>query len=209
MTRPQDRPSLEGARAEILAVAAEFRREVGPIVETSLRRRIGWLLEGRREWSDTLPTSARRAFDRALDRAIAAGVGELERRLADEDVWLQPFTAPGVVHRPETGWDGTLPEWVSGFLRRFTRRQDRPVLGALDDPANRVWVAVLSAAKPLDPVLQEFGLAPSEVPNLGGGHYGLRAPTAAQLDPSGVLARLWRRYRAVHERYLALSADLV
>jgi len=209
VTPPQDRPSLEGARAEILAIAAEFRREAGPIVEASVRRRIERLLQARRAWSQTLSESARAELDRAVDRAIAAGLRDLDRRLADEDVWLQPFTAPGVVHRPETGWDGTLPEWLSGFLRRFTLRQDRPVLGELDDPSNRVWVAVLSAVKPLDPVLQELGLAPSEVPNLGGGHYGLRASTAAQLDPAGVLVRLWGRYRAAHERYVGLSGDPV
>jgi len=67
-----------------------------------------------------------------------------------------------------------------------------------------VWILFLAAAKPLDPVLEEFGLSPSVIPNLGGGNYGLGPRNAAQLDPSGTLARLWNRYRIAYEQYRAL-----
>lgn len=205
MTRSSDQAALAGARAEVFAIAEVFRRTAPSIVEADLRRRIEALLEARRVWADGLEPRARGALGQAIDEAITAGARDVDRRLAAEDVWLQPFTAPGIVHRPETGWDATLPEWIGGFLRRFTRRQDRPVLEDLDDPSNRVWVALLSAARPLDPVLEGFGLAPSDIPDLGGGHYGIQPRTAAQLDPGGELVRLWKRYRLAHERYAALS----
>lgn len=197
--------ALEGARAEIVSLAAEFRAAAGPVLDAALRRRLEALVRARRAWHEAMSPEVRSAFEDAAGRAILAGVREVDRRLAVEDVWFQPFTAPGVVRRPETGWDGMVPEWISGFLRRFTRREDAPTLGDLDDPGNRVWVALLSAATPLDPVLQEFGLEPSSIPNLGGGHYGLQPRTAPLLDPSGVLARLWKRYRLVYERYTALA----
>ena len=205
MARSGNQAALEGARAEILAVAAQFRAAAGPIVDAALRRRIQALGRSRREWHERMSPEAGSVFEDAADRAIRAGTREVERRLALEDVWFQPFTAPGVVRRPETGWDGMAPEWITGFLRRFTRQQDTPTLGELDDPGNRVWVALLSAATPLDPVLEELGLAPSSIPKLGGGHYGLQPRTAAQLDPTGVLLRLWKRYRLVHDRYAALA----
>jgi hypothetical protein len=105
----------------------------------------------------------------------------------------------------EAGWDGALPEWLSNALRRFTRAPRRPAIDDLDDPGNRIWIALLAAAKALDPVLAEFGLSPSSVPDLGGGHYGIQPRTAEQLDPSGELVRLWRRYRLAYQRYLALA----
>jgi hypothetical protein len=97
---------------------------------------------------------------------------------------------------------------VSSTLHRFASRDDEPRLGELDDPSNRIWVAISSAARALDPVLQEFGLPPSSTPDLGGGHYGLQPRTLAQLDPTGTLARLWRRYALVYRRYAALERAL-
>lgn len=177
MTRSGNQAALEGARTEVLAAAREFTRAAGPIVAAALGRRVRALLETDRR--ARLSPELRPALDEAAARAIAAGVRGVERRLADPDVWLRPLTAPGVV----TG------------------------LGELDDPGNRVWVALLAAATPLDPVLEEFGLPPDPAPNLGGGHYGLQPRTAAQLDPSGALVRTWRRYRNAYARYAALTRE--
>jgi len=204
MTRPGSEAALEGARGEVLAIAEEFTRATGPILEAALRRRVRALIE--RERSRLAP-EVREALDGAAAGAIAAGVREVQRRLSDPDVWLRPLTAPGVVPRPETGWDGILPGWISDLLRRFGRREEPPGLGDLDDPGNRVWVALLSAATPLDPILEEFGLRAAPAPNLGGGHHGLQPRTAAELDPSGALVRVWRRYRGAYVRYAALAGD--
>lgn len=205
MTQPADHVALEGAIAEIRAVAAEFARAARPAVEEALRRRLEALLDARRSWFEALGPDIAGAFRTATDRAIAGGGAEVERRLADLDLWLDPLTAPGLAPRPESGWNSELPEWLIGILRRFATTRSGPALGELDDPGNRVWVAMLSAAKPLDPVIEEFGLPPSEIPDLGGGNYGLAPQSAAQLDPTGRLAGLWKGYRAAYERYAALA----
>jgi hypothetical protein len=62
-------------------------------------------------------------------------------------------------------------------------------------------VAILNGADALDPVLNEFGLPPSVVPDPGGGHYGLQPQRLGDLDPSGTLGRLWRRYVGLYEQY--------
>lgn len=201
MTKSDDLAALEGARAEVRAVAAEFRRAAGPATDASLHWRLQALVEAEAEWFGAIEPQAQAAFRVAADRAIVHAVAELERRLADDDLWLDPLTAPGWVPATESGWNTELPEWVIGFLRLFSRKDTGPRLGELDDPANRVWILFLAAAKPLDPVLEGFGLPPSEIPNLGGGNYGLGPRNAAQLDSSGTLARLWSRYRIAYERY--------
>lgn len=206
MTASGNEPALEGARTEIRELARAFAERAEPVVRAALTRRLDALLEAHATWFGDLREDAAAAFRASAGEAIDAGAAGVRERLGAEDVWLQPYTAPGVVHRPEHGWEGSLPEFVSGFLKRFSRHDRGPELHGLDDPSNRVWVALLSAARSLDPVLGEFGLAPSSTPDLGGGHYGLAPKTAAQLDPTGELARLWKRYRLVYARYAALSA---
>jgi hypothetical protein len=204
MTNSDDLAALEGARAEVRAVATEFRRAAGRATDAALHRRLQTLVDAEAGWFEAIGAGEQAAFRVAADRAIAHAVAELERRLAAEDLWFDPLTAPGWVPATESGWNTELPEWVIGFLRLFSRKETGPRLGELDDPANRVWILFLAAAKPLDPILEEFGLPPSEIPNLGGGNYGLGPRNAAQLDPSGALARLWDRYRIAYERYRAL-----
>jgi hypothetical protein len=75
----------------------------------------------------------------------------------------------------------------------------------LDDMTNRVWVAISAAARPLDPVLEEFGFRP-ERRRLGGGSFGVSARTLPQLDPSGAIGQRWKRYRAAYERLTVLAA---
>jgi hypothetical protein len=201
---PGDVAALEGARAEVEAIAAEFASAAGPIVAAALRRRLAALVRARTPWFEGLGPGVAASFHEAAERAIARAGQDVAHRLAAPDVWLEPRVAPGVDGRPEMGWDA--PAWVSAVLRRLAGRAEGSGLEALDDPGHRVWVALLSAAKALDPVLEEFGLPPSSIPELGGGHYGLQPRTADRLDPSGVLDRLWRRYRTAYERYEELAS---
>lgn len=208
MARSIDDEALERARIEIADLADAFRAAAAPALERTLHRRVEALVEARRAWWDDLSEEVRDAFRTAVTRAIGNGVGEALRRLEAEDVWLAPLVAPGLRAGSDVGWDADLPDWLTGLLRRFTpKRSVGPRLEALDDPGNRIWLALVSAARPLDPVMEEFGLAPSSVPSVGGGHYGLGPKTAEQLDPSGELGRLWHRYRIVHQRYAALAGE--
>ena len=95
-----------------------------------------------------------------------------------------------------------MPEWVA---RLGGPAREGSSLGRLDEMTNRVWVAISAAAKPLDPVLEEFGFRP-ERRRLGGGSFGVSARTLPQLDPSGAIGQRWKRYRAAYERLTALAA---
>jgi hypothetical protein len=205
MARSDDDAALERARREILSIAAEFREAAAPAVREMLRRRLDALIEARRAWWGGLDGDVQDAFRSAASRAIAAGEAETRRRLEAEDVWLQPLVAPGMDERT-SGWDTSLPEWVTSLIQRFSPKTRGPEVDALDDPGNRIWLSLMAAARPLDPVFEEFGLEGSAAPSLGGGRYGLQPKTAEQLDPSGELARLWRRYRLAHRRYEALAS---
>jgi hypothetical protein len=199
-----DTAALEEARAEVVAAGEAFRRSAGPAVAAVLRSNLADLVASRPEWSARMTDEVRAAFREATEHAIAQGAAEVEARLTD-DVWLDPLIAPGVDRAPAPVWDGDLPDWLIGMLRVLIGRKRPERLGDLDDIGNRVWVAILAAAKPLDPVLEEFGLVPSEVPDLGGGNFGLAPRNAHELDPSGALRSLWDRYRATYERYRAMT----
>jgi hypothetical protein len=199
VARSADHQALERARADIDDLATAFRAALDPALRAALARRLDVLIETRSGWSASLAPDVRRAFDDAAARAIATGVEDATDRLADPELWRAPVTAPGLSRRSPAGWSGAVPIWLSSALHRLTRREAGPPLGQLDDPANRIWVATLSAARALD-------LAPASAPDLGGGHYGLQPRTAAQLDPSGTLARIWKRYVLAYGRYAALEA---
>ena len=199
-----DDDALERARIEIAELADEFRAVAAPALEASLARRLDALVEARGEWWNRLAEDVRTGFRSATEGAIRIGVGEAMRRLENEDVWLHPLVAPGVDVR-RVGWDASFPDWMHTLVRRFESTRRGPALEALDDPGNRIWLALVAAARPVDPVLEEFGLAPSGVPSVGGGHYGLAPKTAEQLDPSGDVLRVWRRYRLAQQRYAALA----
>jgi hypothetical protein len=186
-------------------VAEEFIRAAGPAVDAALHRSLEALVRDRPEWFEGLAAEVRAAFEEATDRAIAQGVEELGRRLANDDLWLDPLTAPGLQTEPEPGWDVSLPERLVGILRRFTPTTRGRGPGELDDIGNRVWIALLATPESLDLVLEEFGLTPSEVPDLGGGNFGLAPKTARELDPTGMLVSLWDRYRVAYLRYRALA----
>jgi hypothetical protein len=201
---PPDVAAIEGARAEVEALGAEFAAAARPAVEEALRRRLAGRVDAGRAEVERLPPDVAASFRDAAERAVALAAEEVTRRLSAPDVWLEPRIAPGVEPGPEMSFDA--PAWVGAILRRLAPRPTGAELGELDDPGNRAWLAILSGARTLDPVLEEFGLAPSPVPDLGGGHFGLQPRTVDELDPSGELRRRWKRYRAAYERYERLTA---
>jgi hypothetical protein len=197
--------ALERVRIEIADHADAFRAAAAPALASSLARRLEALIGARPEWWNHLDDDVRAGFRSATEGAMRSGVDEAMRRLEQEDVWLHPLIAPGIDER-RVGWDASFPSWLTGALERLAPRRRSPQLEALDDPGNRIWLSLIAAARPVDPVLEEFGLRPSGVPSVGGGHYGLAPKTAEQLDPTGEVLRVWRRYRLAHQRYEALTA---
>lgn len=205
MTPKSDPHAVADARASAITAGETFRRAAVPAIAAVLRARLERLVASDPEWHAALSDEVRAAFDDATERAIGQGAAEVEARLT-EDVWLDPLVAPGVRRSPGSSWEGDLPEWLISVLRALTPRRNEERLGELDDVGNRVWIALLAAAKPLDPVLEEFGLAPSEIPNLGGGNFGLAPRNAQELDTAGRDVRSsWSAYRAAYERYHVLT----
>jgi len=172
-----DPEAVLGARRAVLEVAARFTSLAGPILTETLDARLNALLASMEPdlGADVLTT-----LPRAAESAIRTSVRATIDRLEDPDVWLSPHTRLEPTHRG--GW----------------------TLGALDDPSNRVWIALTGAARGLDPLLEEFGLPAPPRPGRGGGRFGLQPRTLPQLDPSARLARLWREYRSAYERYRGL-----
>jgi hypothetical protein len=199
--------ALDDARAAVLAEGARFVEELEPILGQSLRVGFERLCIAQPDRIIRLDGSARVTLDEAVDRAIAEGVARVLGRLRSPEIWLAPLTAPELSASEHPGWSMNVPEWVTRMLRGRGRGSDRPSLGALDDPTNRIWVALSSAATPLDPVLQEFGFRPGRR-RLGGGSFGVQAAHLPQLDPSGILQRCWKRYRAAYQRLIAFTDDL-
>jgi hypothetical protein len=199
-----DASELQDARAEVLAAGDAFRRSAGPAISAALRARLEDLVASEPDWYARMTDEVRAAFRDATERAIAHGAAETDARLT-EDVWLNPLIAPGIDRSPAPGWDANIPDWLVGILRALSGKKQPEHLGGLDDVANRAWVVLLAAAKPLDPVLERFGLVPSDVPDLGGGNFGLSPRNAYELDPSASLRSLWDRYRAAYERYRSMT----
>ena len=163
---------IASTRDAILSLAEDFAAAARPAVEESLTRATEQLVVRYADWFNRLDDRTARALREASQATIQRSAARVGERLKNPDVWLSPSVV--VDERPQS---------------------------QLDDPANRVWIALLNAANPLDPVLTEFGLQPSDVPDRGGGHFGLQPPTAAALDPSGTLTVLWARYRKLFEAY--------
>jgi hypothetical protein len=156
---------------ELAVLGRRFAEAAEPLLVAALERATEGLALANAERLDGLSEESREALRRTVTAAIRQGAGEAARSVADEDVWLEPSVNPD-----------------QGPERR------------LDHPANRVWIRLTKAAAPLDPVMGEFGLAPSATPDPGGGHYGLQPRSAAELDPRGVLTRLWETYWRTYRR---------
>ena len=193
---------LEAARETVLTEAEGFVTELESALPESLAAGFQRLLHEQSEHAARMDAPTRAALDAAVARAVMAGAGDVLRRLREPEIWLAPLTAPNLLIRQESGWAPWVPEWLA---RAFGAGRDAPELGQLDDPSNRIWVAISSAARPLDPVLEEFGFEPGR-PRLGGGRFGIQAKSLPQLDPSGALGRRWVRYRAAYERLARLTA---
>lgn len=174
------------ARADADARVGELRREMEdlarrfadaavPALQDALRRSLERLVVARAEWFNELDETSASALRRSAEAAIDRGAERVAERLRDPDLWLNPTVS--------------LPH---------------PPAPNLDQPNHRAWIALLNAADYVDPVLLEYGLAPSDVPDRGGAHYGLQPQRLRDLDPRGALDRLWRRYLGVYERYREL-----
>ena len=194
---------LESAREAVLAEGQRFVEELEPALGESLRAGFQRLRVSQAEHAGRMDAATTQALEAAVDGAAAAGVEQVIERLRSPEIWLAPLTAPHLVARVDSGWPDWMPEWLA---RAFGREQNRPALGDLDDPSNRIWVAISSAARPMDPVLEEFGFEPGR-PRLGGGRFGIQPRSLPQLDPSGALGRRWGRYRAAFDRLSALAAS--
>jgi hypothetical protein len=193
---------LEAARANVLAEAERFVDELEPLLGPSLHAGFERLRLAQPGHVGRLDGPTLAALEDAVGRAIELGVGETVERLRSPEIWLSPLTAPELPPRSDSARPLGLPEWVA---RLGGPAREGPSLGRLDEMTNRVWVAISAAAKPVDPVLEEFGFRP-ERRRLGGGSFGVSPRTLPQLDPSGTLGQRWKRYRAAYERLTALAA---
>jgi hypothetical protein len=172
MAQPDLEARIASAREAVISLGGRFAETSRRVVEAALNRAVEQLVVRRADWFNRLDDRAATALREAVQRTIQRSAAKVEERLKEPDVWL----APSVV--TDGGPQPQLDEW-----------------------ANRVWIALLNAADPLDPVLTEFGLQPSDVPDRGGGHFGLQPKNLGELDPGGSLARLWSRYRRLYETY--------
>ena len=193
---------LEAARAALLEEAGRFVQELEPVLGASLHAGFERLRLAQAGHVARLDGPTLDALGDAADRAIELGVGETVERLRSPEIWLSPLTAPELPPRTDPTHSLGMPEWVA---RLSGSAREGSALGRLDEMTNRIWVAISAAAKPLDPVLEEFGFR-RERRRLGGGSFGVSARTLPQLDPSGAIGRRWKRYRAAYERLSALAA---
>ena len=192
---------LEAARAHVVEEAERFVRELEPVLSPSLHAGFERLQLAQAGHVARLDGPSLSALEDAVGRAIALGVAETVDRLRSPEIWLSPLTAPELPPRTDPARPLGLPEWVA---RLGGSAREGSALGRLDEMTNRIWVAISAAARPLDPVLEEFGFRP-ERRRLGGGSFGVSARTLPQLDPSGAIGQRWKRYRAAYERLTALA----
>ena len=193
---------LEAARAALLEEAERFVEELEPVLGASLHAGFERLRLAQAGHVGRLDGPTLEAMEDAAGRAIELGVAETVQRLRSPEIWLSPLTAPELPPRTDPARPLGLPEWVA---RLGGPAREGSALGRLDEMTNRIWVAISASAKPLDPVLEEFGFRP-ERRRLGGGSFGISPRTLPQLDPSGAIGRRWKRYRAAYERLTALAA---
>jgi len=192
---------LEAARQGVLVEGERFVEELEPVLGASLRAGFVRLTFAQAGHAGRMDEPTRAALDEAVQRAIEIGVAQTVQRLRPPEIWLSPLTAPELPPRTDPARPLGLPEWVA---RLGGSAHEGSALGRLDEMTNRIWVAISAAAKPLDPVLEEFGFRP-ERRRLGGGSFGVSPRTLPQLDPSGAIGQQWKRYRAAYERMAALA----
>lgn len=184
---------------ELGAIAERFADAAAACVRDSLARSVEGFVGDHPGEIARLDDETLHAFRSTLDAAIDASADRIAERLRELDLW----TSPRVRLRKDaelepTSFIGWLLDEV-GFRRRPPADEPEE---RLDDPNNRVWIALLNAADPLDPVFIEFGFAArARTPDPGGGHFGLQPRMRAGLDPHGRLTPIWREYlRAFTDR---------
>jgi hypothetical protein len=192
---------LEMARRGVLVEGERFIGELEPALGESLRAGFVRLTFAQAGHAGRMDEQTRAALDEAVQRAIEIGVAQTVQRLRPPEIWLSPLTAPELPTRAQPAHSIGVPGWVA---RLGGSAHQGSALGRLDEMTNRIWVAISAAAKPLDPVLEEFGFRP-ERRRLGGGSFGVSPRTLPQLDPSGAIGQRWKRYRAAYERMAALA----
>lgn len=178
MASAQLQARIDELAEEISGLGRRFAEEAAPRLARALERSVEELVVDRAESINRLDSTSLTALRRAVVDQIQASSTEIVARLQNPDLWLRPTIEVGRDPAPE-----------------------------LDHPNHRVWIALLNGADGLDPVLTEFGLTPSFVPDPGGGHFGLQ-PSLQELDSGGGLSRLWRRYVGLYQRYRELLQRL-
>lgn len=175
MSSPEDDRRVERLTREIQSLAEEFAARLGPPLTDALQRSLDAFVVERAEWFNRLDDAAVTALRGAVRDGIERAVAEVQARVRDPDLWVNP-----------------------------TIQHSNDPTTSLDSLNHRVWIAILNGADALDPVLTEFGLDPNDVPDFGGGHFGIQPQRARDVDPRGQLGRLWRRYLELYGRRRAL-----
>ena len=151
---------LEAARANVLEEGERFVEELEPVLDRSLHAGFEGLRLAQAGHVGRLDGPTLEALEDAAGRAIELGVAETVERLRSPEIWLSPLTAPELPPRTDPAHSLGMPEWVA---RLGGSVREGSTLGRLDEMTNRIWVAISAAAKPLDPVLGEFGFTPERV----------------------------------------------
>jgi hypothetical protein len=172
VSQPDLRRRVADLEREIEALAERFADAAAPAIGPALARSVERLVVAQADRFNALKADAVGALRGRVGQTIERAAADLRIRLRDRDLWLNPTVA-----------------------------LDRGPDPDLDQPNHRVWIAILHAAAPLDPVLTEFGLSPSDVPSFGGARFGLQPARLADLDRGGVLFRLWHRYVELFRQY--------
>lgn len=188
-------PAASEIESEILTVAGEFSAAAKGALDASLHRASEHLVAEHAKWFNSLDPDTIAAMRKAVDETIRSSAAQIGEELKDPDLWLSPSV---VLEQREEHFENVYsrnPFVLVPVERKLVSHveHDMPA-GEVDHPFNRVWVHLSNGADNLDGVMKEFGLEPSDTPDWGGGHYGLQPKTVEELDPSGTLKRLWKRY---------------
>jgi hypothetical protein len=196
-------------RAGIEALAGRFADALSGPLRAALERNLEHLIVVSGARVARLDDATLRALRQRTDEAIARSVDDVTERVRSVDLWTSPTVTFAGMEPTEPGWDDTVPHWLARWLGRMGRASNRmePRLGALEEPTNRIWITILNAADPLDPILTEYGFEPSSVPNPGGARFGLQPTTLLALDSSEELAGLWRKYGVLYKRFRWLTRE--
>jgi hypothetical protein len=169
---------LDQARRDVTEVAERFSTAAEEIVAAALERGFAALLRRQQAWGEALREDESEALRRAVADEVLRSAARVAVALRDPDLWLAPSV-----------------------------RVDEGPGEDLDAGLNRVWITLLTSARGFDHLLGEFGLPRSDLPEAGGGHYGLQPQSLEDLDPNGRLAKLWQRYLKRYRSYASAARN--